>query len=115
MWVRLSELWALKPPSVVSNNYYDFDVNYDSSLLGIGVEGSATGVDVFNSPGSTEDGVPPKTVSVTQRSTAQMKSTDMITDLGSAYESDSKNINGGYPVLTWENLPSTGVSLQQIC
>jgi hypothetical protein len=100
---------ALKPASVVSNNYYDFDVNYDSSLLGIGVEGNPTGVDVFNSPGSTEDGVPPKTVSVTQRSTSQMKSTDMITDLGSAYESDSKNINGGYPVLTWENLPPTGL------
>lgn len=94
---------ALKPSSVVVDNFYDFNVN--NPLLGIGIEANATGVDVFNSPG--EGGTPPKTVSVTQKTTVAMKSASFVSELGSAYKKDTENINDGYPVLQWEQKITT--------
>ena len=91
---------ALNASSVVSNNYYDFDVNSGSGFLGIGKEESAYGVDSYTDTNN-------KTVSVTQKTTAGMKAAAV--ELGDAYESDSKNINGGYPILTWENTIVSGL------
>ncbi|OQB31885.1 MAG: hypothetical protein BWY08_00174 [Bacteroidetes bacterium ADurb.Bin174] len=92
---------ALNASSVVSNNYYDFDVNSGSGFLGIGKEESAYGVDSYTDTNN-------KTVSVTQKTTAGMKAAAV--ELGDAYESDSKNINGGYPILTWENTIVSGLT-----
>ncbi|HOS45945.1 MAG TPA: T9SS type A sorting domain-containing protein [Paludibacter sp.] len=91
---------ALNASSVVANNYYDFDVNSASGFLGIGKEESAYGVDSYTDTNN-------KTVSVTQKTTAGMKAAAV--ELGDAYESDSKNINGGYPILTWENTIVSGL------
>ena len=39
----------------------------------------------------------------TGRTTSEMKSASFVSQLGSSYVADTKNINNGYPVLSWEN------------
>ncbi len=38
-----------------------------------------------------------------EKESADMKTADFVTTLGSAYETDTNGINNGYPVLSWQN------------
>ena len=58
--------------------------------------------------GSADVGVYNKTLdSVVEKSSAELKSAEMLTLLGSAFAADTAKINNGYPVLYWQ---STGSS-----
>lgn len=90
---------GLEPTSEFTNNYYDSQAG---SFLGIGTYSSSTGVDTYTTPGYYEEGanIPPKTVQVTPKTTAELKT--LASSLGSAFIDDDNNGNDGYPRLIWE-------------
>ena len=69
-------------------NCYWLDTTADTGVYGAGADG------------------------VQSRTSAEMKSEEFLKALGSAFAQDTRNINNGYPVLTWQNpgAPSGGGS-----
>ncbi len=51
--------------------------------------------------GDTTDATKPLTIG-TVKTADEMKSTDFVTLLGAAFKADTKPVNGGFPVLTWQ-------------
>ena len=80
---------------------------WDSFAMGIGsnngggnntdncywLEGSAAGGGYYGANKGT----------VTALTSTKMKSSDTITKLGNSFTADTKNINNGYPILTWQS------------